>query len=156
MRSLEEIVAANRQAVATHSPERLADIWPIGEFVYALPTAKQSSVSRGPITFGVEALLDMARHALGYNFKGLEQGLTSVLRAERGIPAGQPVPIDALTIFAFSLGASASLVEEWVAALSDSVAPYANRTGSFVIRDAGRNVIITVDDHIVTRVEPSR
>ena len=156
MRSLEEIVAANSQAVARHNPEWLSNIWPIGQAVYALPTEEPLPTAKSTITFGVEALLDMARYALGYNFKGLEQGLINVLRAERGIPAGEPVPVDALTMFAFSLGASTDLVDEWVSALSDAVAPYAERTGSFVIRDAEHKVIITVEDRVVTRVEPMK
>ena len=83
MRSLEEIVAANSQAVARHNPEWLSNIWPIGQAVYALPPEEPPPTAKSTITFGVEALLDMARYALGYNFKGLEQGLINVLRAER-------------------------------------------------------------------------
>lgn len=113
--------------------------------------------TRSPSRFGftIEAVLAMARHALGYNFKGLEQGLTNVLRAERGIPVGEPVPLDALTMFVFSLGASTELVDEWVEALSEAVAPYADRPeATFCIYDTDRGVVIKVEENTVVAVLP--
>lgn len=155
MHSLEHIIKQNNQAVAGHDPTRLADVWPEGEAIsFSIGESKQP-VSKGKRAFTTDAVLGMARHALGYNFKGLEQGLTNVLRAERGIPVGEPVPLDALTMFVFSLGASTELVDEWVEALSEAVAPYADHPeASFCIYDTDRGVVIKVEENTVVAVRP--
>lgn len=111
--------------------------------------------SKRRFTFGAEVTLDYARHALGYNFKGLEQGLSNVLRAERNIPADEPVPLDSLILFVFSLGASMDLVEEWVSALSEAIAPYADHPeSSFTIRDTTHAVLIKIRSNVVEEVRP--
>lgn len=159
MRSLEDIIQTNNQEVAKHNPELLSNIWPIGQAVPAVsveekPAAKNRRTLAGQISFGTEVTIEFAR-AIGWNFKGLEQGLLAVLHAERNIPADESIPIDAFLTYIFALGAAPDLAEFWVSTLADAVAPYADRREpEFVIHDTTHNVLIKVADRCVVEVQP--
>lgn len=149
MRSLEEIIRQNNEAAANHDQTLLSDLGKRSQPTHLPSTKAKLTTSR--FLFGVEVLLDHARHALGFNFDF--KGLAEVLRIERNIPAGEPVSIDPLLTFVYALGCSSELVDEWVADLSAVLAPYVDRSEqSFTIRTP--RVLITIKDNVVSEISP--
>lgn len=157
MQDLKRIRKQSLEEVTRHTPEFLSDFWPEGKAFFVLSTVEPPATSRSRLTLSVEAVIDMAECGLNYNLGNLRKGLIAVVRAERNIPPDEPVALDALTMLAFSLGASMQLVDEWVEALSEAVAPYQDRKeASFTIVDAAHSVLIDVEERSVVRVRPPK